>query len=100
MKMRSRFLWRVILIFFLSVSLHSQSWSQPGQDQDNDQSGIDGESTTDDGGPGGPGDPVTDPDLPIDSNIFILVAAGVGYGLKKIYDSKRKKSMSQQSIII
>ena len=92
MKLRLRFLQRIIFIFFLTTSLHFQGSSQPGQDQD--QSSPDDESTTN-----GFGDPGQDPDLPIDSNIFILVAVGVGYGLKKIYDFKRKKALAQNVII-
>ena len=37
------------------------------------------------------GDPGDDPDAPIDGGISLLIAAGVGYGLKKAHD-KRKKS--------
>lgn len=35
-----------------------------------------------------PPDPI---DTPIDGGIGLLVAAGVGYGIKKVRDSRRKK---------
>jgi hypothetical protein len=35
------------------------------------------------------GDPGGDVDLPIDGGLSILVAAGVGYGIKKIRDEKK-----------
>jgi len=35
----------------------------------------------------GPGD---DPDAPIDGGISILLAAGIGYGVKKGYEKKQK----------
>ena len=37
---------------------------------------------------------VSDPDTPIDGGISILVAAGVGYGIKKARD-RRKKNLHQ-----
>ena len=37
-----------------------------------------------------PGDPGDDPDkVPLDPGSWILVAAGAGYGLKKLRDAKR-----------
>ena len=33
-----------------------------------------------------------DPDAPLDGGVSILIAAGVGYGIKKANDSKKKKS--------
>ena len=36
-------------------------------------------------GPGG------DVDLPIDGGVSILIAAGVGYGIKKVRDERKKK---------
>lgn len=36
------------------------------------------------------GDPGDDPDAPIDGGVSILVAAGVGYGLKKANDQRKK----------
>jgi hypothetical protein len=43
----------------------------------------------------GPGDefPEGDPDVPIDGGVSLLVAAGVGYGIKK-YRDQRKKTTS------
>jgi hypothetical protein len=38
---------------------------------------------------GGPPDPV-DPLVPIDGGLSLLVAAAVGYGSKKMYDSRKK----------
>jgi len=32
-----------------------------------------------------------DPDAPIDGGLSLLVAAGVGYGVKKIHGKKRKQ---------
>jgi len=40
---------------------------------------------------GGPNDPC-DPDTPIDGGLSILVAAGVGYGIKKVRDERKKNS--------
>ena len=37
-----------------------------------------------------PGDPLGDPDLPIDGGVSLLIAAGVGYGVKKYRDERRK----------
>ncbi len=34
-------------------------------------------------------DPGEDPDAPIDGGVSLLVAAGVGYGIKKVRDSRR-----------
>lgn len=36
------------------------------------------------------GDPGDDPDAPIDGGVSLLVAAGVGYGIKKARDSRKK----------
>jgi len=38
-----------------------------------------------------PGNPGGDPDVPIDGGIGVLIAAGVLYGSKKIYDARKKK---------
>ncbi len=90
MIVRKRILLRVILIWVLSIAIHTHGWAQPAPD-DQDQPGA-----ADD-----PGDPGGDPDLPIDTNILVLVAAGVGYGLKKAWDAKqtfkRKKDSLQTS---
>lgn len=32
----------------------------------------------------------TDPDAPIDGGLSLLIAAGVGYGVKKVRDSRKK----------
>ncbi|MFT3679132.1 MAG: hypothetical protein QM791_02595 [Ferruginibacter sp.] len=37
-----------------------------------------------------PADPGTDPDAPIDGGVSVLLAAGVGYGIKKYRNTKRK----------
>lgn len=37
------------------------------------------------------GNPDDDPDLPIDGGVSLLVAAGVGYGIKKYRDEQKKK---------
>ena len=43
----------------------------------------------------GPGDPTFgDPDLPIDGGVSLLIAAGVGYGIKK-YRDERKKTLDK-----
>ena len=39
-----------------------------------------------------PGDPGGDPDAPIDGGISVLVAAGVGYGIKKLREKRKSKS--------
>lgn len=36
------------------------------------------------------GDPGDDPDAPIDGGLSVLVAAGIGYGIKKARDSRKK----------
>jgi len=38
------------------------------------------------------GDPGEDPDAPIDGGIGLLIAAGVGYGIKKANDRRKKNS--------
>ncbi len=38
-----------------------------------------------------------DPDAPIDGGVSVLIAAGVGYGIKKAKDSRKKKIMDNQS---
>lgn len=41
--------------------------------------------------PGGdPEDDVQDFPVPFDGGVSLLVAAGIGYGLKKVHDSKKK----------
>jgi hypothetical protein len=36
-----------------------------------------------------PGDPGGDPDAPIDGGVSLLVAAGIGYGIKKVRESRK-----------
>ena len=36
-------------------------------------------------------DPPPNPDAPIDGGLSILIAAGVGYGVKKVRDGRKKK---------
>jgi len=38
------------------------------------------------------GNPGDDVDTPIDGGLSILIAAGVGYGIKKVRDERKKKS--------
>jgi len=40
----------------------------------------------------GPPDPSGDPDLPIDGGVGILLAAGIGYGIKKIREERNRKN--------
>lgn len=35
-----------------------------------------------------------DPDVPIDGGLSLLLAAGVGYGIKKIRDKRKEKEIS------
>ena len=37
--------------------------------------------------------PGEDPDAPIDGGVSLLVAAGIGYGIKKVKDNRKKKSI-------
>lgn len=46
--------------------------------------------------PPGPGD---DPDVPVDGGLSLLLAAGIGYGIKKIQD-ERKKSIEEARQIL
>ena len=38
-------------------------------------------------------DPGNDPDAPIDGGISLLVAAGIGYGIKKVNGNRKKKAV-------
>ena len=68
-----RFVFIMITFLFLAVDIFAQG---PG-----DEGG---------GGPGG--EPGGDPDLiPVDGGLGFLLAAGVGYGVKKAREYKRKK---------
>lgn len=42
-----------------------------------------------------PEDPVGDPDAPIDGGVSLLIAAGVGYGLKKANDRRKKSNTAE-----
>jgi hypothetical protein len=37
------------------------------------------------------GSTLTDPDAPLDGGVSLLIAAGVGYGVKKVNDNRKKK---------
>ena len=37
--------------------------------------------------------PGSDPDAPIDGGVSLLVAAGIGYGIKKVKENRKKKSI-------
>ena len=41
------------------------------------------------------GDPGEDPDAPIDGGLSLLVAAGVGYGIKKARDTRKKDNKTE-----
>ena len=47
-----------------------------------------------------PGDPGGDPDAPIDGGVSLLVAAGVGYGIKKVRDSRKKRTATIASSVL
>lgn len=40
-----------------------------------------------------PGDPGDCPECPIDGGLSFLIIAGVGYGIKKIKDSRKQKEI-------
>ena len=40
-----------------------------------------------------PPEPEGDPDVPIDGGVSLLVAAGIGYGAKKLRDARRNVKM-------
>lgn len=51
--------------------------------------------------PGDPGDPGPDPDaVPLDPGSWVLVAAGVGYGIKKWRDARQKADDNTSDFII
>ncbi len=39
--------------------------------------------------------PQNDAELPFDGGVSLLVAAGIGYGLKKVYDKRKAEKDSQ-----
>ncbi len=47
-----------------------------------------------------PPDPGGDPDVPIDGGLSILLAAGIGYGVKKIHDQRKNKSVGGKKHIL
>ena len=46
-------------------------------------------------GGGGGGEGTGNPDVPIDGGLSLLVAAGIGYGIKKTRDARMKKHMEK-----
>ena len=45
------------------------------------------------------GDPDEEPEpAPIDGGISLLIAAGIGYGAKKLYDVKKKKTKKKSKL--
>ena len=47
---------------------------------------------------GMPGDPGGDPDVPIDGGLSLLLAAGAGYGLKKVNDMRKKSKAIPEDV--
>ena len=45
----------------------------------------------------GPGDPGGNPDTPIDGGISLLIAGGIGYGIKKINDARKNQKEEEKS---
>lgn len=72
---------RIVFLFmlFLSLGLIANPAGGPGGS----------------GGGSGGGDPNQggDPDAPIDGGITLLAAAGVAYGIKKVSDKRKQKSL-------
>ncbi len=68
--------WLVMFALFLIVLLVF-----PGMVHAQDPSGL---------------DPASDIDAPIDGGLGFLIAAGVGYGIKKYRDLKKKETSEQQ----
>lgn len=71
MAFRSRF--ATISTVVLFICLPSLVWPQPG---------------------GGGPDP--DPQVPLDGGVSLLVAAGVGYALKKAHDKRKENKMAAE----
>ena len=88
---KKRYMMRLIFIMLMGLSLHCSISAQPWPDNPWGSSSSGG--STDPGGFGTQDDPpedgFPDPDLPLDSNVLILVGAVVCYGLKKVWDVKR-----------
>lgn len=49
------------------------------------------------GGPTGPGGPPPSGAVPVDAGLGILLAAGAGYGVKKVYDFRKKSKKAQET---
>jgi hypothetical protein len=47
-----------------------------------------------------PPDPGGDPDVPVDGGLSLLLAAGIGYGVKKIHDKRKNKSEEAKKHIL
>ena len=73
---KTKYLLMVAVFLIFTSACFAQNGSDPG--------------STDPGG-GGPGNP-DDTNTPFDGGVSLLVAAGVGYGVKKAYDAKRKEA--------
>lgn len=72
MKMMKKIMLRIVIICFLIAGAQLQLQAQPG-------------------------DPGIDPDkIPLDPGTWVLVAAGVGYGVKKWRDARVQKLKSTQ----
>lgn len=87
---------KIICLFLFGVLWHTHGFSQLSPGGPFGEGGPSAGSNDEAADPGDPGDPGQDPDLPLDSNVFLLVAAGVGYGLKKGWDLKQKIKREKQ----
>lgn len=87
------------LMAFTCIKLHAQITDQPATTA---PTGSTSSSTQNVGSyqqqqpnpvivPNAPGDPGPTPTVPIDGGISILIAAGVGYGVKKVKERRRKR---------
>lgn len=43
------------------------------------------------------GEPGDDPDAPIDGGLALLIAGGIGYGIRKAHHMKRRNNMDSDS---
>ena len=75
MKKYSKQFWKLGFILSLSIFLSMM---------------VLGQATTT---PTTPTDPGNDVDAPIDGGVSLLVAAGIGYGIKKVKDNRKKKAI-------
>jgi len=48
--------------------------------------------------PGDPGDPNEDPDAPLDGGVVLLLAVGVGYGVKVANDRRKARTKVLENI--